>query len=97
MVVTGSWFSISGINVGVGAWLGVTIGIGFASTGCVRPYCILVWFIHIMVYCSYSAIICNSWLDNRVCGMRFIGVRLSIEGTTTIGLVECRNKVIENP
>lgn len=77
----------------VRAWLIVIVGVGFASTGRVKPRCCMIWFIHIL--CSCTDIVCKSWLDNGVCGIVFMGVRLLIEGMVdTISVDECENRVI---
>lgn len=58
----------------------------------------MIWFIHIVVCCNCTDIVCNSWLDNGVCGVVCISASLLTEGmVNTINVDECGNRVIENP
>lgn len=54
------------MNVDVGIWLEVAIDIEFVIIGEVRPLCYMIWFIHIMVCCSCSDMVCRSWFDKGV-------------------------------
>lgn len=83
--------------MGVGIWLGVIIGVGFVIIGGMRPLCCMIWFIHIMVFCSCSDVVCRFWFDKGVGRTVFVGVELLAKGMLDIIWVEgSRNKVIGN-